>query len=765
MNAQPTFDATNAVTTERPSVRIAKEAMENRRPTTAAVERWPALLRRYRDLVSLRHDYPLILIDRGSCRGIDSLTNVFNGLLQRVAPRGQDGESMRKHALRLEKEIRSLVLGGETGSLSRLWMIASANLYTQRNLSEEETETLQNDLEAVRTALEIKGEVIGCNADTADRVMRHLWRRTHSARVARTRAQLRELAIRLSDLLRSDLLESEESRNSETLKHAFGSGFDDMFDFEAMSRTLHCARPHERMPAERRKRIEWALRILTEDQFFGGEGDHPKFAFASCTEALSEFKERLPRMADLVKAIRIAALEIDNHYRDEIHEEFFRSFDARSLTHEDICWFPSCFVSLHSEDCDANNLAELIEILSSNLPIKVVFKVDRLSRDANGEPEALGTAAWRTQLASMAVNLGSAFVMQATTSNLCSTAERLADGLASLGPALFCLFSPGEGSDMPPYLTAAAAIESRVFPTMVFDPGKGNTLAECFSLAGNPQPDRDWPIHSFSYEDDQMQTVTEGLSFTAVDFLGTDPCAARDWEGRLLTGVALANTVQSPAGECRWLKPVPRQEWNEEMVPLAQVLDASPELNGSREPFVLAVDSNDRLQRVLVSTAAVRHAQQTARRWHHLQELGGIHNSHAIRAVNQAREAWESENRKQESRLSSEMKLQEPETPAAAVVAVESNEKAAPAPAPSRDEAWIETPRCTSCNECVNRNNRMFKYNENKQAFIADLHAGTYRELVEAAESCKVAIIHPGKPWNPDEPGLEDLVARAEPFR
>jgi hypothetical protein len=58
----------------------------------------------------------------------------------------------------------------------------------------------------------------------------------------------------------------------------------------------------------------------------------------------------------------------------------------------------------------------------------------------------------------------------------------------------------------------------------------------------------------------------------------------------------------------------------------------------------------------------------------------------------------------------------------------------------------------------------MFKYNENKQASIADLHAGTFRELVEAAEMCKVAIIHPGEPWNAEEPGLEELLERAKPF-
>ncbi|HEU4436685.1 MAG TPA: ferredoxin, partial [candidate division Zixibacteria bacterium] len=83
----------------------------------------------------------------------------------------------------------------------------------------------------------------------------------------------------------------------------------------------------------------------------------------------------------------------------------------------------------------------------------------------------------------------------------------------------------------------------------------------------------------------------------------------------------------------------------------------------------------------------------------------------------------------------------------------------------SSDDPYIETPRCTTCNECTNINNKMFAYNENKQAYIANPDAGTYAQLVEAAESCQVAIIHPGKPRNPNEPGLEELRQRAEPFR
>ncbi len=79
-------------------------------------------------------------------------------------------------------------------------------------------------------------------------------------------------------------------------------------------------------------------------------------------------------------------------------------------------------------------------------------------------------------------------------------------------------------------------------------------------------------------------------------------------------------------------------------------------------------------------------------------------------------------------------------------------------------EPWIETMRCTSCNECTNLNPRMFKYDDNKQAYVADAHAGTYAELVQAAERCPAGIIHPGDPLNPREKDLEKWKERAAPF-
>ena len=58
----------------------------------------------------------------------------------------------------------------------------------------------------------------------------------------------------------------------------------------------------------------------------------------------------------------------------------------------------------------------------------------------------------------------------------------------------------------------------------------------------------------------------------------------------------------------------------------------------------------------------------------------------------------------------------------------------------------------------------MFAYDANKQAYIASKEAGTYAQLVEAAESCQVSIIHTGKPWNANEPGLDELIKRAAVF-
>ena len=80
------------------------------------------------------------------------------------------------------------------------------------------------------------------------------------------------------------------------------------------------------------------------------------------------------------------------------------------------------------------------------------------------------------------------------------------------------------------------------------------------------------------------------------------------------------------------------------------------------------------------------------------------------------------------------------------------------------DEPYIDAPLCTTCNECTNINPRIFQYNANKQAFIADATAGTFAELVKAAELCPARCIHPGKPQSGDSTATPELVERAAAF-
>jgi pyruvate-ferredoxin/flavodoxin oxidoreductase len=103
--------------------------------------------------------------------------------------------------------------------------------------------------------------------------------------------------------------------------------------------------------------------------------------------------------------------------------------------------------------------------------------------------------------------------------------------------------------------------------------------------------------------------------------------------------------------------------------------------------------------------------------------------------------------------------LEEPvEAEAAADVAADEDEE------DMGNEPYIDTIRCTSCDECTDLNNKMFAYNEDGLAYIKDPTAGTFKQLVMAAEACAPEIIHPGDPLNPDEKGLDKLIKRAEPF-
>ena len=375
-------------------------------------------------------------------------------------------------------------------------------------------------------------------------------------------------------------------------------------------------------------------------------------------------------------------------------------------------------------------------------------------------------------------------------------------GLQVRRPAVFILNAPcprewGIAQDSAPE-AARLALESRAVPNLVFDPDRGSTFSECLDLEGNPSPEDRWASRELVYIDEENEQQKMTLPLTIADWaLGEERFRAHFR--------------------------VPLED--EELLPFHEYLDLDAEERSDATPFIYTVDSERRLGKLCVSDELVELAEERLRFWAQLKELAGVqvsdHMREAVgenltRQLEQNLAALKTEYEEKIARLSTQypvlvarkiaeglLKANGNETvsqllekaqswkgpafkapagmdfgaaPAAEVEAPEAPvSEAAPAEAPAAaaaaeedeefsSEPWIETIRCTSCDECTTLNDKMFAYNEEGQAYIADASAGTFRQLVEAAEKCAPAIIHPGDPLNPDEKGLDKLIKRAEPF-
>lgn len=701
----------------------------------------PALFAGYRELTQLRYDFPLLLVDgRSDGQFAQSLSGVVDAALAGVT-RGSDGERIRKHVLRLEQEMRALATDSAVSTFSALWNKAAGQL------AKNSDKSFEDSLRRTRAAIKIDGAVVDCDAVLPARLLQHAWAAGQRQKAESFRKELDRLVLKLSDILKSDYQRSDAGRSAKHLQAAVGTGFGNAFDFDAMSRMLSKALPKEAFPESRRKRIRALIETLSTQQFIpssAGAANPYSFLFDSCAGALTAFRERMPKLIALAKAIAIAGLEIDGQYSEARHDALFEQFGASGLDPQDLAQFPDYLVCLDAEKMQAAEHAHLMEILSSGLPIKVLLQIDDILEESSEGEGKLSAGMRSRQIANMAIGLNEVYVLQSSSSNLLRFRERLLRGLAYRGPALFSVFSgaSAKASGLPPYLMAAAAMESRAFPAFSYDPSAGPNWASRFYLEANSQLDLDWPVQVFTYEDEQHQRVSQDLAFTLVDFVAGDHRYAKH------------------------LARVPRSKWNGSMIAVDESLTRERKGLPDKVPSLLMVDADNVLQKVIVDERLIREARRCREMWHSLQELGGVHNSHAEILLAREKKVWEE--RMQQAAEAQAAAAPTPATvtaaPLAAVAPAAASAPVELEPERSPDEAYIETTRCSTCNECTTLNNKMFAYDGNQQAYIADINAGSYAQLVEAAENCQVSIIHPGKPRNPKEPGLEELLKRAEPF-
>jgi ferredoxin len=341
-----------------------------------------------------------------------------------------------------------------------------------------------------------------------------------------------------------------------------------------------------------------------------------------------------------------------------------------------------------------------------------------------------------------------------------------------------------------PWFVASAALESRAHPFLLINPDAGDHAAKRVRFDGNPQPDADWPIETLEYRGADGAETTMELAFTFADYALLMPALHEHF------------------------RMVPSGFESDDLVTVADYLAADDEHLDRRIPFVWGIDEDGMLVRLVVSRALVFACRDRLNFWHSLQELAGVQNYYVEEAIEriieEQRAALEAEREQLIKEHAEELETVRSEAagqamgqlvdvlmgadlsgmvagggalatmPAAQPAATAAPQEAGAAQAEpeaepeaqeepeeedlSFDEPWLDTPACTTCDDCMGVNKMMFAYNDDKQAYLKDPQAGTYEDLVRAAEICPAKCIHPGKPLNPNEPNLEELVARAAPF-
>jgi pyruvate-ferredoxin/flavodoxin oxidoreductase len=142
------------------------------------------------------------------------------------------------------------------------------------------------------------------------------------------------------------------------------------------------------------------------------------------------------------------------------------------------------------------------------------------------------------------------------------------------------------------------AVQSRMSPVFVHDPRNGDTLAERFSLEGNPEIGKDWVTTSLEYLDENGQAQLMEIPFTAADFAVH--------EGRFKKHFAPANG-------------------SGDLVPIHEYIDLAAEERYGKTPFVWSTDAERRLIELAVSPAIVELTEERRRNWRMLEYLGGLH--------------------------------------------------------------------------------------------------------------------------------------------
>lgn len=758
---------------------------------------------------------PAVLIALGSDRapwrsypvvtrsgGANPLLRDLEESTRTVAGSGGDVAIVAAHLDRLARAFEEAVRAeGGRARGSAVLDAAFARFRDGLDVSAFGAEALRDQLEAVGGDLKPRLDdavLLTLDGRSALRLLALAVRAERGPRRAALVAEVRELVARLEDLLRLDDRLSDRGRAPAALGSVLGQIGQTFVDPDHLAKNLPPSRGPAGLGSERRARIEATLGTLSSclEGDVGGVGlivvrheagvgpdeedvlrvvDDPN-PYAT---AVGLFDEEARSAAALHRALRVARLEVDGAYDPELHDRALARFQWQAMTPDELLTLPSVVVLDTERRLRGSALAGFSELLRSGRPVHVLVEQGIADLREGDTWEAL--AGYHPGLGYVSVAHREAFVLESSLARV----DHLASGLRRIAcaprPGVALVATPTWDAPVAPWLQLIAAHEGRSIPSFSYDPDAGPHWAERFDLSDNPQIDRSWPEHAIRVEGPGESASESAEPFTFAHAAALDP----EFASHFLV--------------------VPSDAWSEEQIEIAEYLVAPWGAASRRIPFVRVVGSDGVLARAIVTRELAFACRDRLRAWKILQELAGTDNEYARRAAERARREALDEAARERAELEAahaeDLARARREAageaidrlvqvllgvgagpplpramPAPQALPPRSEAAAAPVQAEAQPEAaeeaeaavftepYIDSVLCTSCQDCININARMFKYDANKQAFIADAAAGTFDELVRAAEKCPARCIHPGAPRQGDATVTDDLVARAARF-
>ncbi|MCU7798865.1 MAG: ferredoxin [gamma proteobacterium symbiont of Lucinoma myriamae] len=775
----------------------------------------PALLSAYRDTSQLRYDYPLYLCPCDATNSISlslakPLPEFLHERIAMFAPNQDSAILLKDNIPWVERNLRDVTRKIEGPTLIKpLLEQACQKLNEHLQFDGENQQRLQSDIDKLLDNVPDDGLILGYGRFPALHLLMHLIRNQALPQMSLFKQETEQYIKSLQLLLDVDDAKQEDAHSADALKSNISSS--QFFNTDSLSKIVQqSSKGSISLSASRRQRIEEALRVLqkfkekeilihivhandaldnswlNESQSFTSE-HHADPCFRS-TEI---FDQEAQELAEVFAAARIAKLEIDNLYDDNIHEPWFDNFSWESFSKRELILVPSVIVLEAANRLVDESMVSFSHLLNSGRPVNIFVRVQ-----AHNNPGAKADEDpfrnYRTELGYLGISHRQAVVTQCSAArhqqllsnfDMSLNATRTSLHLINVG-----LCEVGEESGLNAWLVAGAALEGRAHPFFSVDPGAGDSASERMDFSGNPQPERDWPTQPFTFRNAQGEVSEIELDFTYADYALLIP--------RLHYHFSL----------------IPAQCESEDLVPVADYLALPVDEVDNLVPYIWAVNQENELRQLAVSRALIHACRDRLNFWHSLQEMAGIRSRYIedaeIRIHAEADEEIASQIAQAKAEFTAELERVKTEaaanvmsrltdmllgmdlsgsgapmrniTPAADTAGVTQAEAPAeqteeqPAEEVEEqietfDDAWIDSPLCTTCNDCTDMNPLMFVYNDTNQAIIADLSAGTYLQMVEAAEICPSNCIHPGKPWpgsegNESEADLEDLMERAAPY-